>query len=88
MHPKNISDTNDVVDDIDDFGLHFNPEKEASVTIDLSYINSKIIWKMFGLWEQLKWYEKLWLNIYSWFQDLKHKILNKGEKHGKGTNHD
>ncbi len=72
MPPKDISDTK-----LYFCGKEMPCEIEASFTIDSLYINAKNMWRLVGAWDQLKWYGKLWLDIYSWFQDLKHKLLNK-----------
>jgi hypothetical protein len=45
--------------DIDDFELPFNLEKETSFACELSDFDTVSILKIVGVWEILKWYQKL-----------------------------
>ena len=53
--------------DIDDFGLHFNPDEEDVLLTFQSKINSLLYTKIIGIWDELKWYQKLWIRIISLF---------------------
>lgn len=58
----------DYSNDIDNFGLHFNPE-ETNLSL---HFQSKLssVWyaKLLGIWDRLNWYQKLWLRIISLFR--------------------
>jgi hypothetical protein len=57
--------------DIDDFGLHFNPEKETSLTFELSNINDVAMLQLAGVWDILKWYQKLWIKTKCVFKNIR-----------------
>jgi hypothetical protein len=58
--------------DNEDSSIHFNPEKETSLTFESCKFSSKQFSKLFGIWEKLKWHQKLRIIISDWF-----KLLNK-----------
>ena len=60
-------DNLDYINDIDDFGLHFDPaEKEIALSFQLD-MNFVEFAKLLGIWDKLRWYQKLWCRICSWF---------------------
>ena len=56
---ENLNYTND----IDDFGLHFNPKKEATLNLSVNRFFFIKYLKLIGYWESLEWYRKLWIWI-------------------------
>jgi hypothetical protein len=63
-------ETTTVHDDIDDFGLHFNPNKEVSLSLESCKFSSKQFSKLFGIWDTLKWHQKLRIIISDWFKRI------------------
>lgn len=53
----------DYTNDIDDFGLHFNPEKEATLSCSINKFSFISYLKLIGYWDYLEWYRKLWIRI-------------------------
>lgn len=51
--------TIDNLNDIDDFGLHFNPYKDVSLSLENCKFNNKQILILTGVWSIMKWYQKL-----------------------------
>jgi hypothetical protein len=60
----------DISNDIDDFGTHFNQNHETTFTCSLSKVNVRNFSKLIGVWDNLKWYQKLWIIITDWFKFL------------------
>jgi len=51
------------IDDIDDFGLRNNSFNKCSFQVSMDKRNQIKLLKIIGIWETLKWYQKLWINI-------------------------
>lgn len=51
------------LNDIDDFGLHFDPEKETTLSCSISKFSFISYLKLIGYWNYLEWYRKLWIRI-------------------------
>ena len=62
----NITEGLDDISDVDDFGLHFNSNEEATLTVKTKLTNVQA-WKIIGEWDKLRWYQKLWIRFTDWF---------------------
>jgi hypothetical protein len=54
--------------DIDDFELHFNPNKEVSLSLENCKFNNKQILILTRVWGIMKWYQKLRVIILDWLK--------------------
>lgn len=49
--------------DIDDFGLHFDPDEKIISLTCKNKLNSVLFAKLLGVWDLLRWYQKLWIRF-------------------------